>query len=112
GSHGKALQVGAAARRALEAVRLAEAGAIGTAKALSGGSGLLDALTSQRLAADVPQHATLSALVEAPPSVKRYPVCYASHRVIDGVLELRRREGVEGVDIVSARARISEASAR
>lgn len=45
-------------------------------------------------------------------STKKYPVCYASHRVIDGVLDLRRRHEVVPAGVERIVATISDVNAR
>ena len=44
-------------------------------------------------------------------SIKKYPTCYATHRVIDGVLDLRRHHGVTPERVKAVRACIGVAQA-
>jgi 2-methylcitrate dehydratase PrpD len=44
-------------------------------------------------------------------SIKKYPTCYATHRVIDGVLDLKRAHGVQPDRVKAIRARIGVAQA-
>jgi 2-methylcitrate dehydratase PrpD len=91
GSPAKPLQAGRAAQNAVDAVRLARAGLGGAAAPLEGPHGLLRAISPNgrvELAAPVREPAQWRLLAEGL-SVKRYPVCYASHRAIDAVIALR-----------------------
>lgn len=91
GSPMKAIQVGRAAANGIEAVRLAQAGVGGAADALESPHGFLRGISPRnRVDTETPAR-----LLDAPwrlpalgLNVKRYPVCYASHRAIDGVIDL------------------------
>ena len=91
GSHMKSVQVGRAAANGIEAVHLAKAGIGGAADALESPHGFLHGISPRNLvdtqspvrSVQVPRR-----LLEMGLSVKRYPVCYASHRAIDGVIDL------------------------
>ncbi len=91
GTHMKPLQAGRAAANAIEAVMLARAGVTGAADALEGRHGLLRGISPQGRV-DTAGPAAFPGdewrLVGQGLSVKRYPVCYASHRAIDAVIEL------------------------
>ncbi len=104
GSPAKSLQAGRAAANAIEATRLAQAGLTGSAEALEGRHGLLRGISH---AGDVAATAPLR-LARGPDdwrllieglSVKRYPVCYAAHRAIDGVIDLVRQGQLRPDDI-------------
>lgn len=91
GSMAKSVQAGQASRTALFAVQLAEQGFDAPEDALDGDQGLLALYTDQT---DFGR--TLSDLGEAQPEllragieVKKYPLCYATHRAIDGILDLK-----------------------
>lgn len=92
GSGTKPLHIGYAASEAITAVALASCGITAAPDALEHHSGLLHAL-SPRGNVDVASAADLSHggayLSKYGLSLKRYPVCYASHRVLDGILALR-----------------------
>lgn len=115
GTGTKAVQVGLAAERALAAVDLAEAGITASPHALDGLGGLLSAVdqseTGPRAVAFGWSEAGSPAIVKEPPSVKKYPICFASHRVVDGVLDLRRANSLRADDVVEVEAEISAASA-
>jgi aconitate decarboxylase len=93
GSMTKPLQVGFAARNGITAAALAERGVTAAADALESPRGLLAAVSpSGRARLDGP------ALAGAPwqilrqgLNVKRYPACYAAHRIIDAALSLHPR---------------------
>jgi len=91
GSHMKSIQVGRAAANGIEAVRLAKAGVSGAADALESPHGFLHGISPRNLVDTIsparPVHVP-KRLTEMGLSVKRYPVCYASHRAIDGVIDL------------------------
>jgi aconitate decarboxylase len=104
GSHAKPLQAGRAAANAVEAVRLAQAGLGGSGDALESPHGLLrgvspgarvDTASPVRL----PQGPDDWRLLAQGLSVKRYPVCYAAHRAIDGVIALRTKTGLRPADV-------------
>jgi 2-methylcitrate dehydratase PrpD len=110
----KPLQAGRAAANALEAVRLASAGLWGAADALENRHGLLRAISPQGHV-DTESPALLPAdpwrLVAQGLSVKRYPVCYASHRAIDAMIDLARKAGLAASDVRSVTVRLGRAPA-
>ncbi|MEJ5975088.1 MmgE/PrpD family protein [Novosphingobium sp. PS1R-30] len=113
GSPAKPLQAGRAAASAIEAVSLARAGLTGSPTALESPHGFLRAI-SPGGAVDVDGPLRLAAkaddlrLLSEGLSVKRYPVCYASHRAIDGVIDLAIQERLRPEDV----ARITVALGR
>jgi 2-methylcitrate dehydratase PrpD len=106
GSATKSLQVGRAVSAGIEAVDLARAGVDASPDALDGPAGLLAALAGRDqveldpvLAPDFEQ-----AVLRTRPGIKKYPVCYAAHRAIDGVLDLAaahglRADAVQAIDV-------------
>jgi aconitate decarboxylase len=91
GSHMKSVQVGRAAANGIEAVHLAKAGIAGAADALESPHGFLHGISPRNLVDTQSPVRPVQAprrLLEMGLSVKRYPVCYASHRAIDGVIDL------------------------
>jgi aconitate decarboxylase len=110
----KPYQAGQAAANALEAVRLAKAGMTGAADALEGSHGLLHGL-SPKGRVDTESEANLGAgrwqLVAQGVSVKRYPVCYASHRAIDAAIALAEAHDLKPGDVRAVMARIGRAPA-
>jgi 2-methylcitrate dehydratase PrpD len=94
GTDTKPLQAGLAAAKALEAVRFAKAGITGAAEALEGRHGLLRGISpGGKVDLHSPAQLDLSCrhLLTQGLSVKRYPVCYASHRAIDAVIALAQQ---------------------
>ena len=106
GSYMKSIQVGRAAANGIEAVHLAKAGVNGAADALDSPHGLLHGISPRNLVdtqTPVRPPQLPSRLTEWGLSVKRYPVCYASHRAIDGVIDLVSEAGLsaDGIKSVS-----------
>jgi aconitate decarboxylase len=96
GSMTKPLQVGWAARNGILACQLAEQGLTSSADALESPRGFLAALSprghanlERPCAAGHPWQIERQGL-----NIKRYPVCYAVHRVIDACLSLHARETI------------------
>ena len=115
GTHTKPLQVGRAAANAIEAVRLARAGVQGAADALESPSGLLMGLSPDgRVDSEAPlRYATAGwQLLQSGVSVKCYPVCYASHRAVDGVIALARKAGLAPDEIAGVAVGMGPAPAR
>ncbi|MBO9513956.1 MAG: MmgE/PrpD family protein [Variovorax sp.] len=113
GSMTKALQVGRAARAGLEAAELAACGVDASFDALDGPTGLLAALAgpgNARLEADV-EEGFESTLLRIRPGIKKYPVCYAAHRVADGVLDLKAEHKLMPSDVTAVDATISATTA-
>jgi 2-methylcitrate dehydratase PrpD len=108
GTMAKSFQAGHCGASAVRAALLAQEGFTGSSDALDGEFGFmalygngenlhaqLDTLGSDRLELDA-----------AGFEIKKYPLCYATHRAIDGVLDLREEHGltldmVERVDILT-----------
>jgi len=94
GTMTKSLQVGRAAQSGVIAARLAQAGFTASLDALEHPAGLLTALSVDGKAAlDRPFVAAQKEwyIVEHGLSIKRYPICYATHRSIDAALDLVAR---------------------
>lgn len=96
GSMMKPLQVGRAAQSGLMAARLAAKGFTASPDALEHRGGFLQAFSPAgrvrvdgELAAGRDWHILKNGL-----NIKRYPVCYALHRSIDGYLSLKSREKI------------------
>jgi aconitate decarboxylase len=114
GSMTKPLHLGRAAQAGIEAVDLAQAGLDASADALDARTGLLVALAGDPdrvdLASAVPQGFEAT-LLRQRPGLKKYPVCYALHRCVDGVLDLVARHGIAPADVASVQATISPTAA-
>lgn len=91
GSMAKPLHAGLAAVNGIKAVDLAQAGITTSPDALEHHAGFLAALSP---AGRVDLQSPLADLVEAPRlpvlglSLKKYPMCFATHRIIDATLDL------------------------
>jgi aconitate decarboxylase len=115
GTMTKPYHAGRAASGGIEAVRLAMRGMTAAPDALEHHAGFLNAI-SPRGRLDLERSAerlgTDLRILESGLSIKQYPICYATHRVIDGVLDIARRERLdaEQVDAVSAQVGRTQAS--
>ncbi len=106
GSMTKPLQVGWAARNGIIASQLAQQGVSASQDALESPRGFLAALSPQGqvdlerpCGAGHPWQIQLQGL-----NIKRYPVCYAAHRLIDATLSLQahmqhRHKSIEHIDV-------------
>jgi aconitate decarboxylase len=113
GSMTKPLHAGLAAEGGIGAAELAQAGLTASPDALDGKAGLLVALagaenTDVESACPADMDTTL---LRVRPGIKKYPVCYAAHRVVDGVLDLARAHDVKPEDVAAVDASISETTA-
>jgi 2-methylcitrate dehydratase PrpD len=98
GTMTKSFQVARAAQSGVIAARLAQAGMTASLDALEHPSGLLAALSPQGKAQlDRPFIAErkLWHIVEEGLNIKRYPICYATHRSIDAALGLVERHNLK-----------------
>ncbi|HEY0885975.1 MAG TPA: MmgE/PrpD family protein, partial [Ramlibacter sp.] len=114
GTMTKPLHAGRAAAAAIDAVRFAAAGLTAAPDAIEHHAGYLAALSPQgRADRESPASALGRELrvLEYGLSIKKYPTCYATHRVIDGVLDLAREHRVRAEDVEEVRARIGVAQA-
>jgi 2-methylcitrate dehydratase PrpD len=113
GSMTKPLQVGLAARNGIVAAQLAERGLTASSDALESPRGFLAALSPRgRVRREGPARAGEPwQLLRQGLNVKRYPVCYATHRIIDAALELRARLGEQVKNIEDVHARIGRLQA-
>ena len=95
GSMTKALQVGLAASNGMLSATLAERGVTAAADALESPTGLLRAISPSgrvRLDGDCRIGHDWQ-IARQGLNIKRYPACYATHRVIDAAVELHARLG-------------------
>jgi 2-methylcitrate dehydratase PrpD len=109
----KPLHLGRAAEGGIAAAELAQAGLTASADALDGAAGLLQALAGTGRADLDPECAPelATTLLRVRPGIKKYPVCYAAHRVVDGVLDLARAHQVNAGDVIAVDASISATTA-
>jgi len=113
GSMTKPLQVGRADRSGIEAAELAAAGIDASPDALDGPTGLLAALAGPENADRGPAIPGQfeDALRRQRPGIKKYPVCYAAHRIVDAVLDLRAAQGLQPGHIERIDATLSSTAA-
>lgn len=113
GSMTKPLHAGWAASHAIEAVRLASAGVTASTDILERQTGFLGAFSPQGRADRGPWTRPAELRFRRNGlSVKKYPVCYAAHRVVDGMLALRAAHGFSSADIESIAPTLSTVTAR
>ena len=107
GSMTKPLHAGRAAAAGIEACELAAAGLTAAGDALEHDGGLLQALSPNgRVDRRLPPRfdSQRPRFLDAGLSIKRYPTCYATHRVIDAVIALANQhdlvpEAVAAIDV-------------
>jgi len=101
GTMTKPLHTGWAARSALAAVRLAASGFTAAADALEAKAGFFAAygVDQSDPGATAAGLGKPWVLVDPGIALKRFPCCYASHRGMDGVLDLKRRHGFAAGDV-------------
>jgi 2-methylcitrate dehydratase PrpD len=102
GSLTKCFQVGRAAQSGVVAARLAQAGLTASLDALEHQSGFLAAFSpggepDLERAFD-PQNKTWH-LTSQGLNLKRYPICYATHRAIDAAIDLSTRHDIKPMDV-------------
>ncbi len=101
GTMTKPLHTGWAARSALAAVRLTASGFTAAADALEAKAGFFAAygVGESDPAATAAGLGKPWVLLDPGIALKRFPCCYASHRGMDGVLELKRRHAFAAADV-------------
>jgi aconitate decarboxylase len=110
----KPLQVGRAAQAGIVAAGLAQSGLDASGDAIDGPAGLLVALAGGQGSVDRSPglgEGFMATLVRQRPGVKKYPVCYATHRCIDGILDLREAHDLTVDRVNRIEAQVSEAAA-
>lgn len=104
----KPLHTGWAARSALAAVRLASCGFTAALDALEAKAGFFAAYgvgeSSPAVAAE--NLGKPWVIVDPGVALKRFPCCYASHRGMDGVLQLLRKHGFRAEDVAALECRM------
>lgn len=114
GTMTKPLHAGRAASAAVEAVELAAAGLTAAPDALEHHAGYLAALSpAGRADRDSPARSIGRRLriLDCGLSIKKYPICYATHRVIDGVLDIANAHDLQPDEVEEVRATIGHAQA-
>jgi 2-methylcitrate dehydratase PrpD len=105
GSMTKSFQVGRAAQAGILAARLAKAGMTAAPDAIEHPSGYLVAFSptgKQDLSRDLAPDREWQ-IVKRGLNIKRYPICYATHRTIDGILSLAATHGFAADDVAEVR---------
>ena len=113
GSMTKPYQVGRAAQSGLIATRLAQAGLTASDDAIEHDLGFLRAV-SPRGAVDTRSAARLNLewrILRIGLNVKLYPMCYATHRSIDAMIDLCQAHRLRASDIASVDVELGEAQA-
>jgi len=113
GTMTKPFQVGRAAQSGVQAARLADEGFTAAPDAFEHDLGFLRAVSPQGKV-DTEGPATLGRrwrILEHGVNVKLYPVCYGAHRILDGMIDLVRREALNADDIAGVEVEMGEASA-
>ena len=114
GTMTKPLHAGRAAACAIEAVRLSMLGLSSASDVFEHHAGYLNALSPAGRVDRTRPAAGLGKtlrIMETGLSIKRYPVCYSSHRVIDGVLAIAERENLQPAQVGGVRVTIGAAQA-
>ena len=101
GSDAKSFQAGHANAAAIRAARLAQAGFTSSPDAMDAREGYAalygqrqDLTTVLQTLGQAPLELSASGL-----EVKKYPLCYATHRTLDGLLDLRKEHGITLADV-------------
>jgi 2-methylcitrate dehydratase PrpD len=109
GTHAKSFQAGHANAAGLRAALLAAEGFDAAPGVLEDAFGYLDLVGNGETLA--PQVDTIGALplelLASGIEVKKYPLCYATHRTLDGVLDLRSEHGLTLADVAAVHVRTS-----
>lgn len=111
GSQTKCFHVGRAAQSGVIAARLAEAGFTASPDTLEHASGLLAAtspLNHPDLKREFRAKDKVWYLEQQGLNIKRYPICYATHRAIDAALDLLEKHRLNDRDICSIRVNTGE----
>ena len=114
GTMTKPLHAGRAAACAIEAVRLSMLGLTSAPDVFEHPAGYLNALSPAGRVDRTRPAAGLGKtlrILENGLSIKRYPVCYSGHRVIDGVLAIAGRENLQPAQVSRVRVTIGPAQA-
>ena len=114
GTMTKPFHAGRAASAGIDAVRLAMRGMTAAPDAMEHHAGFLNAISPRgRVDLDRPPERLGQDLRirEAGLSIKQYPICYATHRVIDGVIDAARRENLSADQVAMVHAQIGKTQA-
>lgn len=109
GTMTKPFHAGRAAACAIDAVRLTVGGLTAAPDAIEHHAGYLAALSPQGRVDRARPASTLGRqlrILDAGLSIKCYPMCYATHRVIDGILDLVMAHDVKPADVAEVHASV------
>ncbi|MBN8960612.1 MAG: MmgE/PrpD family protein [Rhizobiales bacterium] len=109
GTDAKSFQAGQANAAGLRAALLAETGFSASPAALDGGVGYINLYgTGEDLAGQLAELGSAPLEIErSGVEVKKYPLCYATHRMLDGLLDLRAAHRLVLADVASIDIRVS-----
>jgi 2-methylcitrate dehydratase PrpD len=109
GSMTKPYHAGRAAHAGVMAARLAQAGFTGSEEALEHPKGLLRGISpAGRVDVESPVQAGQDwKLPVGGVNIKKYPTCFATHRALDGMLELLQRHAIEPQQVARVEVTIS-----
>ncbi|RYZ02111.1 MAG: MmgE/PrpD family protein [Comamonadaceae bacterium] len=114
GTMSKPFHAGQAAANGIDAVNLAQAGMTAAPDAIEHHAGFLAAISPagrvDRSPCSVPL-GSRARIAELGLSVKKYPMCFATHRVIDGTLDLARGHDLQAAHVHEVRATIGTTQA-
>lgn len=114
GSMSKSYHAGRAAQSGLMAARLAEAGMTASSDVLEHPRGLLFALSPEgKIDTDTPcdRLGRDWQILKHRVGIKKYPMCYAVHRAVDALLDLRAQTSVKAADVAEIRVEIGSTQA-
>lgn len=114
GTQAKALHAGRTAQAGVLAARWAAAGVTASIDALESATGLLPTLSpAGRVDLDTPfaRDADALRIVSEGLSIKKYPVCYSTHRVVDAAASVARQPGFAADAIERVQVRIGSKQA-
>jgi 2-methylcitrate dehydratase PrpD len=114
GTMTKPFHAGWASRSAVSAVRLAESGFSASAEAMEASSGFFSTYGTEQSDMDrcINGLGKPFVLVEPGLALKKYPCCYALHRPIDGLLDLRDRLSLTSDNTESILCRVAPGALR
>jgi 2-methylcitrate dehydratase PrpD len=114
GSDTKPFHVGSAAAAGLMCARLAEAGMTAASDGLENPAGLLAVYGAKPdvLSDPADELGNRWRIEESGVSIKRYPVCYGIHRVVDAIIEMRQAGEIKSADIDNIHIRMGEIQKR
>ncbi len=115
GTMTKPFHAGRAASAGIDAVRLAMLGMTASPDAIEHPAGFLSAISPKGrldLERSAAQFGRTLRILDAGLSIKKYPICYATHRVIDGTLDAVRRENLRPEQVERVHAEIGRTQAK